>query len=156
MALTTGLGAPVSGNASEFVPGNALLLPCDDQTSFVPIVAWTLVHVLMFYAYSHWRPSGVRWRSVCWVCGARCLAAFLFGTHQGWQMQLSLLNLLFLAGVAFAEIAPDRPGSPRVGHRVWTIPLSIPGRWSYGLYLVHYSDLVAAAVALTGVAWLAF
>lgn len=67
-------------------------------------------------------------------------------------MQLSLLNLSFLAGVAFFEVAPDRPGSPRIGHRVW-IPLSILARWSYGLYLVHYPDLFATAMELTSLAW---
>lgn len=154
VAFVTGLGTPTSGSVSDFVLANALLLPRDDQTSFVPIVAWTLVHELMFYAVfalafvRRWLAIGA-----LGMWGGLCLAAHLTGTPQGWQMQLSLLNLLFLAGVALAQVAGDRIGSPRVGHRLWTAPLSILGRWSYGLYLVHYPVLVAIAMALTKLGW---
>ncbi len=106
LGLLTGLGAPETGSIRDNLLKNLLLLPRDDLTTYVPIVAWTLTHELMFYAVL---ASAYISRRVAvgllLLWGGGCLAFHLAGAiPPGWQMQLSLLNLFFIAGVAAAGL----------------------------------------------------
>lgn len=106
LGLLTGLGAPDTGSIQDNLLNNVLLLPRDDQTTYIPVVAWTLTHELMFYAVlasAYVSRTLAVWLLLIW--GGCCLTLHLAGAvPPGWQMQLSLLNLFFLAGVAAARL----------------------------------------------------
>lgn len=118
LAALVGAGAALAMPALEGtgynVLANIFLLPRDDLTTYVPVVAWTLTHELMFYlVFSTAYLSR-------WLCGSLLLAWAMVAIYSyfhmpppGWQMQTSLLNCYFLVGIGAAILAPrvrNQPG----------------------------------------------
>lgn len=106
-ASVTGVGGP-----EGFVPtigsfvSNALLLPRDDLTSYMPVSAWTLTHELMFYTMCIF---GFYSKRLFWILlalwSALCLIHFAWGAPvKNWAMQLSPLNIYFLLGAVCAML----------------------------------------------------
>lgn len=116
VAVLTGIGAPDSTPLdARLVVSNLLLLPRDDLTSFVPVVAWTLTHELMFYLlFSLTFVSRRLALSALVVWSVLSIATYVMGgPPSGWVMQLSVLNVYFLAGVLTYHL------SARFGGRRW-------------------------------------
>lgn len=148
VGLATGLGAPETGTIAGNLGRNLLLLPRDDPTTYVPVVAWTLTHEMMFYglvATAFIRPALGVGLLAAWTLA--CLAYWtLGGAPGGWAMPLSPLNLFFVVGMVLARILPSitlaKP--PQIVRKA----LSLLGQQSFSLYLVHYPVIIASAICL--------
>ena len=106
-AAITGVGGPEGfvPTISNFV-WNALLLPRDDLTTYIPVSAWTLTHELMFYSMCIF---GFYSKRLFWILlavwSALCLLHFAGGSSvKNWAMPLSPLNIYFLLGAACAML----------------------------------------------------
>ena len=106
-AAITGIGGP-----DGFVPTlgnfvwNALLLPRDDLTTYMPVSAWTLTHELMFYTICIF---GFYSKRVFWVLlglwSSLCLIYFALSEPvENLGMPLSPLNIYFLLGAMCAML----------------------------------------------------
>lgn len=106
-AAIIGVGGP-----EGFVPTignfvwNALLLPRDDLTTYIPVSAWTLTHELMFYSMCIF---GFYSKRLFWILlaiwSALCLLRFAGGSPiKNWEMPLSPLNIYFLLGAVCAML----------------------------------------------------
>jgi peptidoglycan/LPS O-acetylase OafA/YrhL len=209
LASALAAGIPVVTVDIQFLISNLFLLPRDDATTFMPVVAWTLTHEVMFYLlFSVIYFTSKRLALTLIALWALACAIFSVADVRiaGTLMPLSPFNILFLVGIALylgrsylrripvallfaasfvgvavgvsAEYYPRSLGLVGGGqsaiflHAVaYTLGFSafvaamsrdaiaLPGvvervatalgRWSYGLYLVHYPILVATAIGLT-------
>lgn len=168
VGLLTGLAAPNTGTIESNLIPNVLLLPRDDVTTYIPVVAWTLTHELMFYAIfatAYIRRSLAILLLILWAGG--CMAFDVIGAvPSGWQMQLSVLNLYFLVGVAAARLKVTPVPLLAVvicaaGATGWAILLDDPivkvdlGKRT-ALYMIGFGALVVLATRLspaTAKAW---
>jgi len=95
-----------ASTGSTFFVKNLFLLPRDDLTTFIPVVAWTLSHELMFYGI--FLTSFFSWRLFMGALSAWAaisVGLYLSGTNiPGWAMQTSWMNAYFLIGVLCAQI----------------------------------------------------
>jgi exopolysaccharide production protein ExoZ len=116
--VVVGIGLPDGAVVdARFVVTNLLLVPRDDLTTFVPVVAWTLTHELMFYTVFLIAFFSQRW----FIAALVVWASVALGTAEldisvpGMHMVLSPLNALFLVGVACQHVASrirlDRTGT---------------------------------------------
>jgi len=109
-----GIGLPEGAEVDVwFFLQNLLLIPRDDLTTFVPVVAWTLTHELMFYTL--FLASFVSRRLFMGLLASWAVlglgAAALEFSLPGWKMVLSPLNAYFLVGVVCHALATRlRPG----------------------------------------------
>jgi exopolysaccharide production protein ExoZ len=94
---------------------DALLLPRDDLTTFIPVSAWTLTHEMMFYAMclSSFISHRLYWvLLVSWstLCGLTFLTEY---NVSGMAMPLSPLNIYFLLGAITAVACRKKPNAYR-------------------------------------------
>jgi exopolysaccharide production protein ExoZ len=106
-AASAGVGGPegFEPTLTNFV-WNALLLPRDDLTTYMPVSAWTLTHELMFYTICI---VGFFSKRLFWfllgLWSAACLIYFVWeGSIKNLAMLLSPLNIYFLLGVLCAAL----------------------------------------------------
>lgn len=162
LGLLTGLEAPETGTIQGNLLSNVFLLPRDDVSSYVPVVAWTLTHELMFYAI--FATAYVNRSLAFTLLVAWCATAVAFHAGgvipSGWRMQLSLLNLYFLVGLAAARlrqlmfVPPSLLIICAVGATAWAMHLEGPivktdlsARTA--LYMVGFGALVLLVAQLS-------